>query len=601
MLPINCAETRNPKQLKYALYLALYILLSGSGEVSGQLIYSPSSIDFGEVKVGETSAQRIVTLSEVDLNSELSTQVANIDFGWMKVNTKSQAFTVPVANTYHTPLDITDINTATPFEQTNDCPISLDTGDACTIQVTFSPQASGMQTGQLSITANANTYSVTLSGLGAPTVEYIANLLLPYVGKDASAISTSKAIAQACLSDKIGQHLQEDCSALISALQQGATNISSALLKITPKSATKANAIVKLGGVTQIRNLESRIKGLREGVRGLSFHGLDLRLYNKKLPLGKLTQAYRKQLTQRHTAHANRARVASRLGIFFTGDITTGKKSKTDFEPGFDFSTHGITLGADYRFTERFILGGALGYIDTNTTLKNKIGDLDTQGYSLSLYGTYYAKKRFFLDFASSYGSNHFRQHRRIQYEFTGITTVDQDLTADYKGNMFNLFLGSGYDLKNNLWTFGPRMDLEYIKSYVDGFNEQASNPTAAGSGWTAQVDATEQHWLTLNLGGNLSYTHAMRWGDLVPYSRLDWLHEFKDDAQINNTHFYHDPIGNIIQIETNNPDRNYLRLRVGTTAKFNKGVVAYIDYGTLLAHSSWSSRTVNLGFRMKL
>ncbi len=85
-----------------------------------------------------------------------------------------------------------------------------------------------------------------------------------------------------------------------------------------------------------------------------------------------------------------------------------------------------------------------------------------------------------------------------------------------------------------------------------------------------------------------------------MPYTRLDWLHEFKDDAQVINAYFSGDSSGNAIRIETDNPDRDYLRLRMGASAQFRQGVTLFFDYGTLMAHSNWSSNTYNLGLRMK-
>jgi hypothetical protein len=52
--------------------------------------------------------------------------------------------------------------------------------------------------------------------------------------------------------------------------------------------------------------------------------------------------------------------------------------------------------------------------------------------------------------------------------------------------------------------------------------------------------------------------------------------------------------------MHTDDPDRNYLRLRFGTSAQFQNGVVGFVDFGTLLAHSEWSSHTISAGVRME-
>jgi outer membrane autotransporter protein len=137
------------------------------------------------------------------------------------------------------------------------------------------------------------------------------------------------------------------------------------------------------------------------------------------------------------------------------------------------------------------------------------------------------------------------------------------------------------------------------MKSDVDGFTESASNPAADGAGWATRIDDSDQQWLTFTLGGKLSYTHSADWGVLIPYTRLDLLHEFQNNALEVNAYFVGDPDPMPISIQSDDPDRDYLRLRFGTSAQFQNGVVGYVDFGTILANSEWSSSTVSAGLRM--
>ncbi|MEJ2622254.1 MAG: hypothetical protein P8163_18990, partial [Candidatus Thiodiazotropha sp.] len=60
------------------------------------------------------------------------------------------------------------------------------------------------------------------------------------------------------------------------------------------------------------------------------------------------------------------------------------------------------------------------------------------------------------------------------------------------------------------------------------------------------------------------------------------------------------DPSPQAIEISSEDPDRDYMRLRVGSSAQFQNGLVGFIDFGTLLANSRWSSSNVSLGVRME-
>ncbi|MES9939051.1 MAG: choice-of-anchor D domain-containing protein [Candidatus Thiodiazotropha sp. 6PLUC7] len=544
-----------------------------------------------------------VPLIVIGTVADLVTSETEVTFPDSSVDASSDPQVVTLTNQGNAPLTINDISAEGDFSQTNDCGAELAAGSSCDIQVVFTPQSTGTSSGALVIDTNEGISRIVLSGTAddptptpAPTDNPVADLLSPYTGDNPNIISASMVIGEACPSGRISDRMQEDCNDVVGAAIGGDANTASALSQVTPESATKANRSSRQGGEAQIRNLGSRIAALRAGARGLSFRGLDLLIDDQSFSIDTIAQAYKGQ--RGAGASGDNPLMESRLGVFITGDISTGSRDETDLEAGLDFDTYGITMGVDYRITNNFILGGAFGYVDTNTELEKNVAEIDTQGYSLNLYGTYYAEQNYFLDFSLGYGANNFDQSRNIVYQLDGLADVNQNLSADYDGDMFSLFIGSGYDFNRGGWTFGPRADLEYIKSDVDGFTEEASDPMADGGGWATRIDDTDQTWLTLKLGGRVSYTQSTDWGVMIPYARLDWLHEFEDDSQVISAHFVSDPNGQAIQIETDDPDRDYLRLRIGTSAQFKNGMVGFIDYGTILAHSDWTSHTISVGFR---
>ncbi|MET0005713.1 MAG: autotransporter domain-containing protein [Candidatus Thiodiazotropha sp.] len=565
-----------------------------AGDVSG-------SLDISATDAGRT-VSTTVALSVNATIADLVTSETQLSFPDGTVDASSQPQVVSVTNQGSAPLTINSISTEGDFSQTNDCGTEIAAGSSCDIQVVFTPQSSGAASGALNIDTSDGLSRIVLSGSvdAAPSTNPVADLLRPFSGDNPNILSLIDVIAEACPSGRLSDRLQEDCNAVVGAAIDGDTSTQTALFQVSPETATKANTTSRQGSETQIRNLGTRISALRAGVRGLSFNGLDLRIDDQNLPIELIADAYRNAGRRGGGASADNQLLASRLGVFVTGDISTGERDETDLETGLDFDTVGITIGADYRITNQFILGGAVGFIDTEAELENDAGDLDTQGVSLSLFGTYYSPQNYFVDFSATVGKNDFDQKRSIVYTLGGLADVSQELKADYDGDTVSLFIGSGYDFNRGAWSFGPRADLEYIKSDVDGFTEEVSDPTADGGGWATRVEDTDQRWLTLNLGGKVSYTHSADWGVLIPYARLDWLHEFEDDSQVITAHFIEDPAGMGIEIQTDDPDRDYLRLRFGSSAQFQNGVVGFIDFGTILAHSEWSAHTISAGLRME-
>ncbi|MEJ2622676.1 MAG: autotransporter domain-containing protein [Candidatus Thiodiazotropha sp.] len=559
-----------------------------SGDINGSLVINGSK---------QTGAfQQIIPLHVSGIAAAISVSPSNLSFPQTVAGSQSDSMTVTLANQDDVPISLLSIDIEGDFTQSNDCPAQLMShGDSCEIQVVFSPETAGTSTGNLLITTDFGTNSIPLTGNAEASGNPVADLLAPYTGGNPNLGALAEVIGEACPSGRLTDRLQEDCNDVVGGAINGDPNTGSALSQVAPEAATKANNSSQQGGQAQIRNLGSRIAALRAGASGISFQGLDLLIDDKNFSINTIAKAYKQS---GGGASSDNPLMENRLGFFITGDISTGSKDESDLESGLDFDTYGLTMGLDYRINQNFILGGALGYVNTATELEDDAAEIDTQGYSLNLYGTYYAEQNYFIDFSLGYGANNFEQYRRINYQLDGLANVDQKLTADYDGSMVSLFVGSGYDFAYGPWSFGPRADLEYHKSDVDGFTEQVSNPTADGGGWATRVDDSDQTWLTLKLGGRLAYTHSADWGILIPYTRLDWLHEFKDDAQVFSAYFVGDPDAQAIRIESEDPDRDYLRLRLGTSAQFKNGLVGFIDYGTILAHSDWTAHTISVGLR---
>jgi hypothetical protein len=98
---------------------------------------------------------------------------------------QSAAQSVVLLNTGTGPLYVNAVSATAPFSQTNNCnpPSGIVPGAACTILVSFTPTAAGSVGGTLTITSNAATQSVNLSGAGSATAPALtaspASLLFP--------------------------------------------------------------------------------------------------------------------------------------------------------------------------------------------------------------------------------------------------------------------------------------------------------------------------------------------------------------------------------------------------------------------------------------
>ncbi len=92
----------------------------------------------------------------------------SLTFGNQPTGLASAALTVTLSNTGTAALSITSINATGAFAETSNCGTSVAAGASCTINVTFTPSGTGVETGTLTIADNASgsPQAVTLSGTG---------------------------------------------------------------------------------------------------------------------------------------------------------------------------------------------------------------------------------------------------------------------------------------------------------------------------------------------------------------------------------------------------------------------------------------------------
>lgn len=564
------------------------LMLFSSAAYSFTVTPSVSALNFPPTEVGETSTLSLTYTYSPDSDTEI------FKFGFPDG--------LPLISGEKTVFYFSDINCVdTSIIGTGP------TSAVCFLKVSFSPLQVNEYAESFTY-LSANPQLIPLSGIGVgnsaggktePPVtreEEVTQILAPFTGNNLNSVATSKAIAAACVSGQAGSDLQRDCNALVQAAGDKLSGTVSAINQITPESATKSTRATQQGATSQSRNISARMTALRSGASGVSLQGLSLNLQGKHLPVGSIAHSY---LSSGGGASADSAALLNaKLGFFVSGEVAVGDRDASSLESGLDFKTQGLTAGVDYRFSEQFFLGAAVGYIDTQTNFDNTASELKAKGYSVSLFGSYYHPSEFFIDASFTAGKNNFDQLRVLDYQLGNTLAVNQQFNADYQGNYYSVLLGAGRDYYSGPWTFGPRANLQYTKISADQIVEASTSASALGSGWATQIDSTQQESLILQLGAKASYAKSTQWGVLIPFAQVDLLHEFKQDAQLITARFLQDPSAAKLNVKTDKPDRNYVRVSLGSSIQFKQGVSGFVNYSTELAKRAWEGHNFSIGVR---
>lgn len=339
--------------------------------------------------------------------------------------------------------------------------------------------------------------------------------------------------------------------------------------------------------LVQAGNLGARLQALRAGATGFSAAGVNLSGAWGTLP-GNLLVGLAQDL--RGGGASADAAGFSRWGAFVSGTLSFGEQDTTNRELGFDFDTRGLTAGLDYRFSDSLVAGAALGYVTKDADFSGGAGRTEVDGFSTSLFGTWYAPRQFYVDGILTLGWNGYDTRRELVLPGVGAASAE----ADPDGFEVSLGVNAGYDYSRGPLTLTPQLRLNYTHATVDDYTE-----TGVG-GINLAFEEQNIDSFTTHLGGQGSYAVNTRFGVLLPQLRLEWAHEFADDSRDIEARFVNDPTGTRFRVPTDAPDRDFFNIGAGLSALFPGGRTAFVQYDTMLGRNDFTQHTVNLGVRLE-
>jgi outer membrane lipase/esterase len=399
--------------------------------------------------------------------------------------------------------------------------------------------------------------------------------------------------------------LFETCRAMVQTATDGANSLgisddelADGLQQVATEEFAASGQLATEIGSNTINIGINRLIEVRSGARGFSIAGLSP---DSNTLLAAGTQ-WPDSASGRRGGAAGDGDVWNKLGVFVTGNYSTGDRDATDRTDEFDFDTYGLTVGMDYRFTENFILGAAISYnnVDSDFTERPTVagGGVDADGWGGFVYGTYF-KDRFYIDGLAGYAVSDYDINRKILVTNNNAAVFGgNDIVATAKAspdsNDYTLSAGGGYYFGDDALSYGPYARLTYLNIDVDSYRETGAED------YGLDLDVEGQDWTSFTsvLGGQISYASSQNFGVLVPQGRLAWVHEFENDAQDMTATYVEDPRKNILLASTNDPDRDYFELGVGVSAVFKNGVQAFFNYDTLLGLDDVTVNYFSLGGR---
>ncbi|HET9281327.1 MAG TPA: choice-of-anchor D domain-containing protein [Candidatus Angelobacter sp.] len=141
-----------------------------------------------------TSAAPSATLSGNGTTPTASWSPASLTFSNQLVGSSSSAQIVTLTNSGDGPLTISAITASGDFTQTNACGSTLAAGANCTINVTFTPSATGSRSGSLSLNSNSSAAvsPISLAGTGVAPLAALSPASLSFANQAVNTTSVAQ-------------------------------------------------------------------------------------------------------------------------------------------------------------------------------------------------------------------------------------------------------------------------------------------------------------------------------------------------------------------------------------------------------------------------
>ncbi len=416
------------------------------------------------------------------------------------------------------------------------------------------------------IVYNANDVGITITAI-------------PYT----NSATTPNQTAVAAVMDTIRQTAAGDWLTVTTALNALSTaELQNALNQIVPEELGALSNLSFSGTGAQTTNVSNRLAQARNGV-GSGAQGLRLANLNT-LPEDDLMLLAVNQPWY-PPADAFGPAPDQPWNFFATGAGTLGEVDSTSTQAGYDFHTLGLTLGADKKIDDRYIVGVTAGYANSNVDVDSNGGEADVNSFKFGVYASYYDGP-FHADAMIGGGYHFYSSDRNIQ-----IGAITRTANSSPDGLELNIAASAGYDFELGSWKVGPTASLQYSRLSIEDYTE-----TGAGA-LNLSVDRQTPESVLGTVGVRAATMLDYRGVRIIPEVRLSYQHEFEDQARRITARFATGG-GGAFGFNTTDIGQDSVLLGLGATFIGDGNWSSFIDYNAELGRKDYVSHSLRGGVR---
>jgi len=268
---------------------------------------------------------------------------------------------------------------------------------------------------------------------------------------------------------------------------------------------------------------------------------------------------------------------------FWTGGaVNFGATNRGTAANGVDFTTSGVSVGADKRLSNALTLGLGVGYGHDASDIGKMGSRSTTTAYNMALYASLRPSDHTYIDTLLGYQWLDFDARRYV-------TADGGRVTGSRNGKQAFASVAFGYEHDDGTTRLTPYGRLDVSRAQLDGYTERGDATYALD--YRGQTVRTS----TGALGLRAEFRLKRDFGVLVPRVRVEYQRDFQGAS--NATMSYADLLaGPLYRSTVGDNARNHTLLGVGIQAQFDSGLSLRAEYQALFDSGTHANQSILLG-----
>jgi len=195
--------------------------------------------------------------------------------------------------------------------------------------------------------------------------------------------------------------------------------------------------------------------------------------------------------------------------VWASGAIQFGRAKGRDGGQGFDFTTNGLSVGADTQIGPNVVVGAGGGFGRNVSDLSKDLGKVDARSASIFAYGSFRPVQELFLDGVVGASKMDFTNTRTVQ-------ATGGEVRGDRSGDQMFGSVSASWNYATHAVRLSPYARLEYVRSTLAAYSEKGDD-TYGLTYSKLKVDE-----MSVSAGLRAEYTRRMSTGILMPRARAE-------------------------------------------------------------------------------